>query len=144
MARFGEPVSRALALDLAAGGGALRNSRETAEIFLPGGRPLRQQDMLVQLDLAVTLGRLRGDGIGALYAGPMARQLVEAAARAGVAIDPARLRDALPKWSPVTGVEYAHHLWAVAAPADRKSVGEGKSGSVRVDIGGRSLIKKKK
>src|SRR3546814_3584644 len=100
MARFGEPVSRALALDLAAGGGALRNSRETAEIFLPGGRPLRQQDMLVQLDLAVTLGRLRGDGIGALYAGPMARQLVEAAARAGVAIDPARLRGALPKWSP--------------------------------------------
>src|SRR3546814_16580348 len=28
-------------------------------------------------------------------------------------------------------------------PEDRKSVGEGKGGSVRVDLGGRSIIKKK-
>jgi gamma-glutamyltranspeptidase/glutathione hydrolase len=70
--------------------------------------------MLIQLDLSATLGRLRGDGVGALYAGPMARDFVEAASRAGFKIDPARLRDALPEWSTVQGLEHDNHLWAVA------------------------------
>lgn len=114
LARFGEPVSRSLALDLAADGTALNGDPETARVFLPGGRALGQQDSLVQLDLSATLGRLRGEGVGALYAGPTAKEFVEAAARAGFAVDPARLRDALPKWSTVQGLEHDNHLWAVA------------------------------
>lgn len=114
LARFGEPVSRALALDLAAHGGALRSSPEAARVFLPRGRPVGQQDMLVQIDLAATLGRLRGEGVGAMYAGTTAKEFVEAAGRAGVAIDPARLRDALPSWSTVAGLEHDNHLWAIA------------------------------
>lgn len=116
LARFGEPVSRALAVDLKSFGGVLRSGPEASRVFLPRGRPLAQQDMLVQIDLAATLGRLRGEGIGALYAGTTAKELVEAAARAGIAVDPARLRDALPKWSAVSGLEHDNHLWAVAAP----------------------------
>lgn len=115
LARFGEPVSRALALDLTASGGGLRNSPEAARVFLPRGRPLAQQDMLVQIDLAATLGRLRGEGVGAMYTGTTAKEFVEAAGRAGVAVDPARLRDALPKWSTVAGLEHDNHLWAIAS-----------------------------
>lgn len=114
LARFGEPVSRALALDLTADGGALRDDPGAAQVFLPGGRPLGPQDMLVQLDLSATLGRLRGEGVGALYAGPAAREFVEAAARAGFAVDPVRLREALPRWSTVEGLEHDNHRWAVA------------------------------
>src|SRR3546814_14718679 len=44
---------------------------------------------------------------------------------------------------PVIIVERAHDNVA-AFKIDRKSVVEGKSGSVRVDLGGRSIIKKKK
>lgn len=114
LARFGEPVSRALAIDLAADGAVLRDDPAAARVFLPAGRPLGQQDSLVQLDLSATFGRMRGDGVGAFYAGPAARDFVEAAARAGYQVDPARLREALPKWSTVQGLEHDNHLWAVA------------------------------
>lgn len=119
LARFGEPVSRAFALDLAADGLAVVGDPRTAGVFLPGGRPLNQQDMLVQLDLSATLGRLRGDGVGALYAGPMARDFVEAAARVGFKVDPERLRDALPTWSAAQGVEHDNHLWVTAGQDPR-------------------------
>ena len=119
LARFGEPVSRALALDLAADGAALKGDPAVARVFLPGGRPVGQQDSLVQLDLSATLGRLRGEGIGALYAGPLARDFVEAAGRAGFAVDPTLLRDALPKWSTVQGLEHDNHLWAIAGQDPR-------------------------
>lgn len=114
LARFGEPVSRAFAAEIAAHGDALRRDPAAAAVFLPGGQPLRQQDILVQLDLAATLGRLRGEGIAALYAGPTARDFVEAAAAAGYRVDPTRLRDALPAWSTVQGPAHDNHLWAVA------------------------------
>ena len=92
----------------------LRYDPETVRVFLPDGRPLSQQDMLVQLDLSATLGRLRGDGVGAFYAGPTAKDLIAAAGRAGYAVDPGRLRDALPKWSTVQSMEHDNHLWAIA------------------------------
>lgn len=114
LARFGEPVSRALAFDLAAGGQRLREDPAATRVFLPDGRPLDQQDTLVQLDLSSTIGRLRGEGIGALYAGPTAKEFVEAASRAGFTVDPARLRSALPKWSAVAGLEHDNHRWAAA------------------------------
>lgn len=114
LARFGEPVSRALALDLAASGSVLRADPATAAVFLPGGKPLGQQDSLVQIDLSAALGRLRGEGIGALYAGPMAKDMIAAAAQAGYAVDPVRLRDALPQWSTVEGLEHDNHVWAIA------------------------------
>lgn len=114
LARFGEPVSRAFAQDLAADGGILRADPETARVFLPNGRPLNQQDMLVQLDLSATFGRLRGDGVGALYSGPMAKDFIAAAGHAGYAVDIDRLRDALPRWSTVQGLEHDNHSWAVA------------------------------
>lgn len=114
LTRFGEPVSRAFAHDLSADGGVLHGDPETARVFLPGGRPLSPQDNLVQLDLSATLGRLRGDGVGALYAGPMSKDFVAAAGRAGYAVDATRLRDALPKWSTVQSLEHDNHLWAIA------------------------------
>src|SRR3546814_17147653 len=40
--------------------------------------------------------------------------------------------------------EIGPHADAGGAQLDRKSVGEGKSGYVRVDLGGRRLLKKKK
>lgn len=119
LARFGEPVSRALAADLAADGAVLKGDPATARVFLPEGRPLSQRDSLVQLDLSATIGRLRGEGIGVLYAGPTAKEFVSAAAGAGYVVDPERLRDALPKWSTVAGLEHDNHLWAVAGQDQR-------------------------
>jgi len=117
LARFGEQVSRALAHDLAADGGVLARDRETAALFVPPSRPLRQGDVLVQVELSATLARLRREGVGALYSGPLAASLVESAARAGYRIDPERLRKALPNRVPVQGaVEHDNHLWAIAAP----------------------------
>src|SRR3546814_10936748 len=54
----------------------------------------------------------------------------------------------LPRQDPLILAPAAHALLAAIAehgiPVDRKSVVEGKSVSVRVDIGGRSIIKKKR
>ena len=114
LARFGEPVSRALAYDLAVDGAVLAGDPEAARMFRPGGRPLEPQSRLLQIDLAATIGRLRGEGIGAFYAGPMARDFIASARLAGYAVDADRLRDALPRWSAVVGTRYANHVWAIA------------------------------
>ena len=82
LARFGEPVSRALAYDLMADGAVLESDREAAATFMPASRALRQGDTLVQVELSATLARLRREGIGALYSGPLAASFAHAAARA--------------------------------------------------------------
>lgn len=116
LARFGEPISRALAHDLAADGAKLARDRETAGVFVPASAPLRQGDVLVQVELSATLARLRREGVGALYSGPLARTFIDSVTRAGFAIDADRLRAALPRWESVVGVEHDFHKWAVAAP----------------------------
>jgi gamma-glutamyltranspeptidase/glutathione hydrolase len=116
IARFGAPVSRAFAQELAKDGTALGGDPVAAELYRPGGKPAAQGAELAQVALAATLARLRSEGVGTLYSGGLARAYIDGAAAAGYAVDPDRLRDALPSWSPVTDIEYDNHFWGVAAP----------------------------
>ncbi|MEQ8335382.1 gamma-glutamyltransferase [Nisaea sp.] len=127
LARFGEPVSRRLAEDLARDGGGLQASGPgRPNLFAPGGTPLQAGSSLVQLDLAAAFGRLRVSGIGDLYSGQLARRFMAGAADFGYSVDPARLRSAVPSWADVEGVDFDNHVWAVAASriADSALIGK--------------------
>lgn len=116
LARFGEPVSRRLAEDLARDGAGLKSSGAGGSVLLaPDGVALQAGRSLVQLDLASAFGRLRVAGIGDLYSGQLARRFVTGAQAFGYQIDPTRLRRAVPAWSNVEGVDFDNHVWAVAA-----------------------------
>jgi gamma-glutamyltranspeptidase/glutathione hydrolase len=116
LARFGAPVSKAFATDLALDGAVLESDSAASRVFLRNGRPLDQEDGLTQLDLAATLGRIRGEGIGSFYSGGLAHSFIDAAEQAGYRVDPDRLRNALPKITTAQGLIHDDHIWAIAAP----------------------------
>lgn len=79
LARFGVPVSRALAKDFKALGSPVALDAETRAAFTrPDGSLLREGDSLVQLRIATALTTLRMKGAGEAYSGPMG-QLIAAA-----------------------------------------------------------------
>lgn len=96
LARFGERVSRALAGELAGAAAPLASDLAARRVFLAEGRPLAAGDMLTQVDLAATLGRLRQRGVGTLYGGRMGHEWVQAARAAG---SPLTIED-LRAWQP--------------------------------------------
>lgn len=99
LARFGTQVSRALAAELKPVGAALIRDPESARVFQnASGQPVREGEMIKQLDLAATLTEIRTKGPGALYVGPFARRFVEAVGQAGAQLTLEDLRDALPQW----------------------------------------------
>lgn len=49
----------------------------TAQVFLPGGKPVQPGDVLRQPDLARTMKLLRRGGVDALYDGPIGRAVVD-------------------------------------------------------------------
>ena len=118
MARFGAPVSRAFARDLAVVAGPLAGDPEAASIFLPGGRPPAEGDILVQPDLAGTLGQIRIAGVGDLHQGALARRLVESSARAGGGITPQALRAALPSYAPAPRLTLGGGAIVAVLPTD--------------------------
>lgn len=87
MARFGAPVSRALANDLAAAGPLLAGDEAARKVFMrPDGAPLGEGDMLVQQDLSSMLAAVRARGGAEFYQGRMANRFVDAALASGAAI----------------------------------------------------------
>jgi len=54
-----------------------------AALLMPGGVPLAEGDLLVQADYARTLERIRDEGIGTLYGGPLGRDIAARLAEAG-------------------------------------------------------------
>ena len=99
-ARFGVPVSKALARDLAVVAGPLLADPGARAVFSRNGVPLREGDPLVQLDLAATLSRLRVTGVGDLYQGNLARQLAQQSPLVGGPLSLGALRGALPTLAP--------------------------------------------
>jgi gamma-glutamyltranspeptidase/glutathione hydrolase len=91
-ARFGIPVSRALALDLAPVAGPLTADPGTQPVFAPNGTPLVEGGTLLQTDLADTLAQIRSVGAGDMYQGLLAHRLVEATAAAGGPVSVSDLR----------------------------------------------------
>lgn len=95
LARFGAPVSRALATDLAASGASLLADPAARQIFTRSdGAPLAEGDMLVQNDLSAVLAAIRARGGNELYQGQVADQFVTAAMGSGAAITAEDLRAA--------------------------------------------------
>lgn len=78
MARFGQPVSRALARDLEALGSPMGLDAEMRAAFAPKGTLLREGDNLVQPRVASALTALRMKGAGDAYAGGIAQLIADA------------------------------------------------------------------
>jgi gamma-glutamyltranspeptidase/glutathione hydrolase len=105
-ARFGVPVSRAFARDLAVVAGPLSGDAGARAVFLqPNGQPLGEGMGLVQPDLGATLAQLRVAGVGDLYSGALAGKLVDGAGQAGGGLTLAALREVRPRFAPAIVVD---------------------------------------
>ena len=118
-ARFGVPVSRALATDLAVVAGPLLADPGARAVFSRNGVPLREGGPLVQLDLAATLSVLRVSGVGDLYQGVLARRLEQQSPLVGGPLSLGDLRGGLPTLAPALIVPWRSDKVAfLPAPAD--------------------------
>jgi gamma-glutamyltranspeptidase/glutathione hydrolase len=142
LARFGHPISRALAADLAASGASLANDPVARALFTrPNGSMLGEGDQLVQPELAATLSSLRARGPGEMHSGALARRIAEGSAQAGVVITVADLERAVPLARPAivvrfdslnlyfspppsTGGVAAAQLWSMLAPRWRSAAAD--------------------
>ncbi|WP_299444154.1 gamma-glutamyltransferase [uncultured Rhodospira sp.] len=108
LARFGVPASRALAAEVQALG---------LGVPVHGVTGPAEGQRLLNLDLARALGQARV-GPGEYYGGAVARELMDAAAGQGFAIDPEALRDWRPTWRAPVDVGYRSHTDAFAPVPD--------------------------
>ncbi len=106
MARLGYPASRALAKEFVAGGAVLRNDIEAVRTFADKeGMSPGEGSTLVQSNLGASIARIRLRGVGDVYQGLMARDLVEGYRRVGFALSLDALRDYRPRWlEPMTAM----------------------------------------
>jgi len=119
LARFGFPVSRALAVRVAAAQNRLAADPRMASLLLTAdGEPVIEGATLVQVQLAAALSRLRGRGVGDLYGGELGRWLVDEAKTEGGRIELDDLRRYRPLWlepeNREVGNELLHHPPAAA------------------------------
>lgn len=99
-ARFGVPVSRALARDLGPVAGPLFADPLSRAVFSRNGAPLTEGQNLVQPALAATLSQLRTAGVGDFYQGGLAQRIQDNSGAAGGLLTVAELRASLPKLAP--------------------------------------------
>ncbi|HVY16875.1 MAG TPA: gamma-glutamyltransferase [Rhodopila sp.] len=99
LARFGVPVSRALARDLSVVAGPLFADPAARAIFSNNGVPLAEGQTLRQPDLGSTLAQIRVAGVGDMYQGALAHRIVDGSSTIGGPILATDLRAALPSLS---------------------------------------------
>ncbi len=119
LARFGSPVSRAFARELAAVEAAFMIDSEARRVFgRPGnsGRAVGEGETLVQIDLAATLGRLRIQGPGDFYNGQLARQLVTEARSMGGSLTMEDMRGYKPRWVDTIKLPFGNEVIHFAPP----------------------------
>ncbi|TVR83847.1 MAG: gamma-glutamyltransferase [Rhodospirillales bacterium] len=121
LARFGAPVSRALAHDLGAVRAALEAEPSVRRMFgVPVERRLvGEGDLLRQVELAAVVSRIRAEGGGAFYIGSIARQLVDGANAAGGRLSMDDLRRYAPEWRPTSRIPWGNRVvhFAPSPPA---------------------------
>lgn len=110
LARFGTPVSRALARELASVSSALLEDSEARRIFGKSGGVLAEGDWLQQRDLSAVLSRIRARGPIELYRGRFAKTLVDGIAVAGGAVTLSELRDYRPRWLPTVRYSFGNFV----------------------------------
>jgi gamma-glutamyltranspeptidase/glutathione hydrolase len=98
LARFGHPVSRGFARDIAAASSVIAQSPDLARIYRQSDGSLPGEGAFLQhLDLAATLGVLRR-APGDFYNGAFARQYADAAQSMGLSVTTDALRTYSPAW----------------------------------------------
>ena len=119
LARFGVPVSRALAKDIALVATPLLADPGSRAVFSQDGLPLTEGQMLRQPDLGGTLAQIRVAGVGDMYQGMLARRIEQASAMAGGPVRFSDLHAALPKLaSPLTRRFHNDSVAFLPPPAD--------------------------
>jgi gamma-glutamyltranspeptidase/glutathione hydrolase len=116
MARFGTPVSRAFARDLAVVAQPLLADPGARAVFGPNGVVLAEGAKMLQPDLAATLSNLRVAGVGDLYQGVLARRLADNSAAVGGALTLDELRQALPHVVPALEVPRGNDVVSFLPP----------------------------
>lgn len=108
LARFGFRVSRAFAADLGAYSKKIAGSPDLASMFstVDRKRVLREGDQLTRLGLSGVLGRLRVRGVGDLYQGSLARDIIEGARPLGGKLTRDDLRNYRPSTRPTLSVPW--------------------------------------
>lgn len=97
LAATGTPVSRAMARSLAPHTDMLRTRPELAVAFLSNsGMPLKELDVVEQIELASTLGLVRSRGVAALYGGEGVTSFSRAITEAGGTVSVEDLRNYRP------------------------------------------------
>ena len=110
LARFGNPVSRALARQLAAAPPGAFDRKAAQEVFTNAGRTLGEGAMMRQVQLASVLATIRIRGAGDFYNGDIARRIATGLSEnAGVAVTLADVRDYRPRWIGTTSVKVGNH-----------------------------------
>ncbi len=117
LARFGTPMSRALARELETIGPNILRDPEMALVFGDGtGGLLGEGKNLVQAQLANTLSRIRLGGGGELYVGQFARVFAESAQAIGAPLTLQSLQASVPKVAPAVAVDYGSHVLYLPSP----------------------------
>ena len=99
MARLGHRMSRASANELERVYPSLVRDQEFREIFTsPEGRSFAEGEAIRQIDLGTLLGRIRAQGGGVIYAGPTAKQFVDAVQSVGGNLTQEDLQKYRPEW----------------------------------------------
>ncbi len=83
VAEDGFPVTPDIALAIQSRAQVLAQYPESAQIYLPGGRPLQEGERLVQKDLGKTLRKIADQGAAGFYRGPVAKAIVTGVKRHG-------------------------------------------------------------
>jgi gamma-glutamyltranspeptidase/glutathione hydrolase len=120
LARFGVPVSRTLAHDIAVVGMPLLGDPAMREVFAPiSGSPLGEGASMTQADLAATLAQLRDAGVEEMYRGSLARRLDDASRQAGAGLSLADLAKARASIAaPITVADGRDMVAFLPPPAD--------------------------
>lgn len=107
LARFGNSISRAFALDLRTASAALVNDPDALNTFMsPRRMMLEEGERLRQIDLASVLGRIRGRTPGDFYVGALARTIDDSSLASGVSLNVDDLRQFEPRWVSPQVVEF--------------------------------------
>lgn len=113
MAREGMPVTRSLADWLAADEHLLKEYSTTADIYLPGGKVLREGARLVQSDLANTLEIIAKHGArDGFYEGEITKKLCKALQEAGSPLRQSDFSEYQAKWvTPISTFYRGHQIY---------------------------------
>jgi gamma-glutamyltranspeptidase/glutathione hydrolase len=109
LARFGNPVSRALAADIAlVAGPLLMDPGSKAAFSGPSGGAAQEGDPVKNVELAAFLSRLRVRGPADLYGGALAHEVIAAVKNAGGTLSIEDLRSVQARWREPLGIKFGN------------------------------------